>query len=78
MIYTATKNGHTSTLEVVEGDLKAKKKLIRYRREGWQITAFVAKDVGSVPQVEEVVKQEPAERRRRFTRWLGYRVALEE
>lgn len=78
MIYTATKNGHKSILTVVEGDLAAKKKLIKYRREGWHITASLAKDADPVPQVEEVIEAKPAVERRRFTRCLGYRVALEE
>lgn len=78
MIYTATKNGHTSTLEVVEGDLDAKKKLFKYRREGWHITASLAKDAGPLPQVKEVIKLRPAEGRKRFITLLGYRVALEE
>jgi len=39
MIYTVTKNGHTSTLIIEPGDLKAKNKLSNYRQRGWQISA---------------------------------------
>lgn len=76
MIYTATKNGHTSTLIVEEGDLKAKRKLSKYRREGWKIAASLAKDADPVSQVTSP-EPKPPKRRRRFTTILGRRMALE-
>jgi len=39
MIYTLTKNGHTSTLIIELGDLRAKRKLFNYRQRGWQVSA---------------------------------------
>lgn len=75
MIYRATKNDHISILIVEEGNLKAKKRLSKYRREGWKITASLAKDVDPVSQVTSPKPKLP-KRRRRFTKCLGHRVGL--
>lgn len=50
MIYTATKNNYSRTFSVEDGDLKAKKKLCHYRREGWSISARIAESPDPTPR----------------------------
>lgn len=68
MIYTAKKNGHIRVFSDADG----MKKLLHYRRNGWQITAELGKLEKPHPAPRVVLKEKPQERReRRFVRLLG-------
>ena len=74
MIYTAKKNGHIRIFSDADG----MKKLLHYRRNGWQISASLGKLKTEPHPAPRVCKEKPNERReRRFTRVMGYQVVIE-